>query len=387
MRVPVGASSDVQQAFREAWSAIDRLAAPGNMDLHGNCVVNAGRAVSPFDYTTLADVRDLIAAIQFPESASVDGATWVYYGTHAQRLLKAPVNIVEGALFYETDRCALYQRQVITGVPKWRHVLSLPVRTSDGLYADLTVDDTNFKMVSTVTGYTWVWGGAAWNLAEGTIVDTWANRPLASAVAVGVRFVATDRGSQVWMKTGSAWVLQKGAGGPMTGTLVPDTKPTGLTTNDVGFAFFSTDYARQYLWTGSAWSESEFNDARYVIGLFTETTGAKPGWFYCNGSTVTRSFVDGTVGNYTVPDLVSAGLFLRTAATFGGTGGADTHTHAVNPDPVVSSGPSGTVEVATGAGATVATSDHTHTTDVPSTTSGSGSSLPAYMEFAPYIRL
>ena len=61
------------------------------------------------------------------------------------------------------------------------------------------------------------------------------------------------------------------------------------------------------------------------------------------------------------------------------TGGAKTHNHSVDVGSTVSSGPSATVVVASGTGATVATNTHTHTTDPAAVTSTTVSNVMPYI--------
>jgi hypothetical protein len=56
MKIPSGASHEVQQAFREVWQAIERTGGK-NIDLKGTRIINAGRAEGDFDYVTKADLQ------------------------------------------------------------------------------------------------------------------------------------------------------------------------------------------------------------------------------------------------------------------------------------------------------------------------------------------
>lgn len=88
---------------------------------------------------------------------------------------------------------------------------------------------------------------------------------------------------------------------------------------------------------------------------------------------------DGTSGT---PDLRDK-FILGCAAGVdpGGTGGASSHTHTVDPASVTSGAPSATTNVNAGATA-VASSTHTHSVDVASTTSSSADNLPPYYKLA-----
>lgn len=72
--------------------------------------------------------------------------------------------------------------------------------------------------------------------------------------------------------------------------------------------------------------------------------------------------------------------FARGAATYGGTGGASTHVHSVDPPSTTSSIPS-IQNYSEGTGASVLSSEnHTHTTDIVAFNSAAGSSLPPYLD-------
>jgi len=61
------------------------------------------------------------------------------------------------------------------------------------------------------------------------------------------------------------------------------------------------------------------------------------------------------------------------------TGGAKIHKHSVDVASTVSEGPSATIEVASGTGATVATSTHTHNVDPAAVDSAIVSNIPPYI--------
>lgn len=74
MRVPVSASADVQQSFREVWAELDKLGAQGNanIDLHGRRIINAGDAVQQTDYVTK---RQLTQAVSTSLRTAIDTGT------------------------------------------------------------------------------------------------------------------------------------------------------------------------------------------------------------------------------------------------------------------------------------------------------------------------
>jgi len=236
--------------------------------------------------------------------------------------------------------------------------------------------------------------------AEGPLIDgpirvgAFAQRGAATAHKSEL-FVASDRTYVTWVSTGAVWQYLAGM---QRGLIAAIT--TGLTTNDAGYLYYATDFARAYRWTGSAWEDAPGAPARGQIVYFPVTLHADfapgTGWQLCDGTAgVTRSTPTGGTTTVTVPDLTTDSRFLRSVAgATGGTGGsATTHTHAVNPPNTTSGTPSNTTTVQAGAGATVASDGHTHDTDIASFTSGapSGSggddALPPYYNARPYMRL
>lgn len=118
------------------------------------------------------------------------------------------------------------------------------------------------------------------------------------------------------------------------------------------------------------------------------------GWQLCDGTAgVTKSESTGGTSTFTVPNLTTSNLFLRSVAgaTGGGGGSATTHTHSVNPPNTTSGNNSASQEVQSGAGVTVAAHTHTHDVDIASFTSGAPTTaddaLPPYINLRPYMRL
>jgi hypothetical protein len=215
-------------------------------------------------------------------------------------------------------------------------------------------------------------------------VGAFAQRGAAGAY-LGTFFAASDRNYVLWASTGAAWVYVAGV---QYGTLSPDQKPT-LTTNDANYRFRSTDFNREYRWNGSSWNDAPGQEPRFKASLFARNGGPEnaAGWALCDGSTVTRSTTSGGTTSVTVPDLVTSNLFMRPASTTGTVAGNPTHHHAVDPPNTTSSGPSGTSEVQSGTGATVASAGHTHDTNIGSFNSGDTTTVPPSYDFVPYMRL
>jgi hypothetical protein len=260
-------------------------------------------------------------------------------------------------------------------------------------------------------------------------VGLFAARGSASAHS-GEWFLASDRNYVGWLSDGSNW---RYAFGVQSGTLSPDQKPT-LTTSDTGYRFRSTDFAREYRWTGSAWEDAPGQPARGQIVHFPITIHADfapgTGWQLCDGTGgVTRSTPTGGTTTFSAPSLNNTFLRGVTGVT-GGTGGNATahvhsidppnttsgnnsagHTHSVDPPNTTSGNNSASQAVQSGAGITVAAHTHTHDTNIGSFTSGAESNththdvdiaafssagpsgtagddaLPPYYNARPYIRL
>ena len=204
----------------------------------------------------------------------------------------------------------------------------------------------------------------------------------------GQLFAATDRNYVAWVSDGATWFYLLGT---QRGTIVVDQKPT-LTTADAGYLFHATDFDRVYRWSGSAWADAPGQPRRGMLAHFEDAPGT--GWAACDGSTVTASTGTGGTASKGLPSLNGDNRFLRGATSAGGTGGsATTHTHQVDPPSTNTGGPSGTTDVQSGAGATVASSGHGHSTDIatfasagPSGTAGDDA-LPPYYNAPIYYRL
>jgi hypothetical protein len=386
MRVPFDAAPAVQESFREVWQRLNQIDGPLSLDLKGRRHFNAGRAVDPFDYTTLDDVQKMVRQAVPAKADVIDLTKKTLYGTHTARLAKAVGVVPDGTFFFETDRAALYQASTITGTQAWWLIMCRPLRTSDGKPGDLAVTDAGFTWFDSVEGMTWRWSGNAWNYYIGSIVGAFSTRPDIALADRGVLFIASDHGYQVWRKGATAWVLLEGSGGPTVGALGSITG--SLTANDAGYRYFASDYNREYRWTGSVWEDAPQAPARYQISYFAVAPDPAAGWAVCDGSGATRSTSTGGTAAYTTPNLITGTPVIRGAAAAGGTGGAATHTHAVDPGNTTSTGPNATVDVSvTTTTAAVASSNHTHDTDVASFNSGSASSFPTFYEAIPYIRL
>jgi hypothetical protein len=443
MRVPITASPDVQQAFRDVWTVLDPLASTRSIDLSGRRVMNASAAVNPADYVTLGQMRQNLDGIARSLVKTVQTNAPIVYGTHAERLVKSPLQ-AQGTLFFETDRLALYGVQLNSattpGTAVWRLVAVYPYpNLLANRWGDLTADDNGFQyFAGTDKGWQLYWTGGTWHIGVGVIRDTFANRPAAygvyaggASVDSGVIYVATDRGGQAWTLDygANAWVLLKGIGNPYDVALASF---PSLGANDAGFRANATDFDRVYVWSGSAWTDAPGQPTRGTIAYFTSQWGGATGWSLCDGSTVNVSKSDGSTTPVTLPNLTGSNRFIRSVSgATGGTGGSATththqidppnttstansagHTHQIDPPNTTSSGPSATAPFSTG-GTTAPAADnsHTHDVDIGAFTSGGESAshthdinisafasagpsgtggddaLPPYLSLQPWFRL
>jgi hypothetical protein len=213
------------------------------------------------------------------------------------------------------------------------------------------------------------------------------------------------------------WLLLEGYGTPMTGTINPDEKPDDLddgtdivlNTDDTGFRFHSTDFEREFRWSGLIWEDAPGEPARQQI-VFYQATPDRAGWAPCNGATTSLSTSGGDVVAFTPPDLMSPQYFLRSNSSAGGTGGSYTHTHgdgslgadsggaaSTGDASPGTGGPSATTNV-TPDGTAVASSGHTHSVNAHSHstpnhthgvsgTTGAADTQPQFYDAMPWIRL
>jgi hypothetical protein len=331
-------------------------------------------------------------------NASTQPRQWIPLGalgtvlqvTHAQRLATYPAaGSPAGTILWETDRAALYATRLVAGIPVWVLLMTRPLRDVLGNRpADLGANDVGYLYFASDEGVLYRWSGGAWNYYMGSLVDIAANLPAAALADRGFIFIASDYGYQIWRKGLVTWEVMPGWGGPMSGTISPDQKPGGLAATDAGFRFFSTDFKRMYKWTGASWlDQQDRSDPRFRIEFFD---GLAPGagWALCDGSVVTSSLSSGGTSTYTTPDLLTANRFLRSNNAAGGTGGAATHLHSVDPPLTLTDGPSTLVQVdETVPTVWVGLYDHTHSVDIAAFNSATADSRPPYYNALPYIRL
>ena len=277
-------------------------------------------------------------------------------GTHAQRL-SHPVPSVQNTAYFEIDRDALYV--VRSGV--WQ--LEGNWLGDGGLFAnipaDLGLNDNGFRYWALdQNGVIFQWTGNLFRPAVGYQLGTLALRPLFSAVYPGLIFVATDMGDQAWLADYAlgTWFLLEGWGGPAQGTISPDTKPTALlTANDVGFRFYSTDFDREYRWTGAAWADAPNQPQRGLIAYFEASLPPGTGWAQCIGIAGNRSNSAGGTTPYVSPTIANQTFIRAVTGGTGATGGSLT----------TSSESADTSQLIAAGATSVPASPHTHTYQPP----------------------
>lgn len=219
------------------------------------------------------------------------------------------------------------------------------------------------------------------------IADTHALRP--APVNANQLFWETDRQHLFYTAaSGSGFVWTVMPLGEMRGTLSPDQKPSDLGTADEGFRFFSTDFFRSYRWTGAAWLDTGDELSRRSIVWFDAAPEPTTGWQLCDGTATTRSTSVGGTAAFTVPDLTTGNRFLRSVSgATGGTSGAATHVHTVDPPNTTTGDNNAASNIQSGGGANVAADTHVHDVDIAQFNSGASSSLPPAYNANPFIRL
>jgi hypothetical protein len=248
---------------------------------------------------------------------------WAYVGTHAQRLSIGPYNVKAGALFYETDRTALYMAITSGSARIWKVIAGHMIGTlsPDTKPTDLGINDKGFIFEEETTfHHKYKWTGSAW---------TWADRGDPS-----------KRVSLFLSDPGAGWKLMDGTGNPVsyatpTGGISTISLPDS---NDDVFPKFGS-------YTGSVDAAvpgtlgGVLGDAGSGSGVSVTTLSASTG--APSGSTSVQSG-----GGATVPSMA--------------------HSHGVS-----------------GTGSGTVTTDHTHDTSGLTVSA----SLPASLALAPYFRI
>lgn len=175
----------------------------------------------------------------------------------------------------------------------------------------------------------------------------------ASSVPEGSIFVETDRTNVAYVAATvasiRAWRYKSGV---HRCTLAA--KPTGLTTYDSGFLMETTDRNHLHRWTGTAWVWGPGEAGSAYIQAYAVAPGT--GWRAVDGATnILYEKDDCTTATLDLPDMTTD-AFVR-----GSTAYTALLDPAVAPTLSASTGAaSATTVVQSGAGATVASSTHTH---------------------------
>ncbi len=207
MKIPMSASLDIQLSFKEAWAAIDALRLR-DIDLAGRRILNAGRAIEPYDLVRKADIDNLYGFDVFYAKLKSKGLN--DFPGQLRELQLSKVAIVTSATAPKaTDVGKLFYEQ-----------------------------DTGILRFSTGSGYI--------TISYQSISGIYAARPSASGVADGVTFYATDQNS--------TYVVNAGAWKYLSGCMIGNAagRPT-LAAGDVGFRYLDTDIGREIFWDGSDW--------------------------------------------------------------------------------------------------------------------------------------
>lgn len=146
-----------------------------------------------------------------------------------------------------------------------------------------------------------------------------------------------------------------------------------LKRSDVGLLVWVSDFAHTLEWNGTGWQFAPGDGPGGYIQAFAVDPDPADGWRLCDGSATTYLKKDGTTGSYTTLDLVSAAnkaAYPKLGGTVSGPNAAVAPTHtdpSVNSastgasvNPATTGAPSATATVQSGAGATVASSSHSH---------------------------
>lgn len=130
---------------------------------------NAAPVASPaaqVPSTAPLTAQDVLSIVQstFPilgSSTGSSGAGLVGIGTHAQRVASYPASSYSaGAMFFETDRGALYTVIAASGGNQWQLMVMAPFAGTDP--PALTQYDSGFTYVQEQFNRLYVWGGTSW---------------------------------------------------------------------------------------------------------------------------------------------------------------------------------------------------------------------------------
>lgn len=278
-------------------------------DLHAgtNRLTNLADGTADQDAVTLAQLTAATDPKRFQQALSASGdfslvvtgligTSDVTVGPHATRVATTPNG--PSSIFFENDRFAFYWNS--GGAWKLGGNFLMDGDLLASRPSDLGVADDGFYFQSIDQNYIiYRWTGNLWRYHSGVLVDTFANRPLWSATDVGMVFVASDYGYQMWISdyVSAGWLLLGGGKPYATNTAGIATVGALLGTGDVGFRVNWTTFDREITWSGTAWGDSPGQPARKQVNFFYEAPGT--GWFLADNAAHTISKSDGTTESYT----------------------------------------------------------------------------------------
>jgi hypothetical protein len=164
---------DIQDAFRDVERKLKPLNV-GNIDLTGRRIINAGKAVGPFDYVTKLDLdsattplSEMIQQIQDGTSQQIEGAITaqgpVRIGVFASRGSAGLDN--QGHIFIASDH--QYIGWISSGTA-WIYLFGTNQKTQSGLSTLtglLTVNDRRYRVEVTDYVHVLIWNGSGWGFA------------------------------------------------------------------------------------------------------------------------------------------------------------------------------------------------------------------------------
>lgn len=129
-------------------------------------------------------------------------------------------------------------------------------------------------------------------IATVPLEGTTENRPAAAPLPDGTIYHDTDRTSFYFAADG-VWYYMCGF---MVGTIAPDDeRPADFGESDAGFVFWTDDFTRKYVWTGTAWMIERIEP---LFGLAADRPleeGLPNGTvYYATDTTAFSMIVDGT---------------------------------------------------------------------------------------------
>jgi hypothetical protein len=268
--------------------------------------------------------------IQPLPARTIDDLIEFFQGTETERLDTDAGSLVEGSVWYETDREVYF----IVRSDGWHYLAGVMQAAFASRPSGLGTLDDGFQFWATDYKHLWQFDGANWHVLGGVLRDALANIP------------------------------------------------ADLTADDTNFKFEATDYDRKWWWDGSAW-DYQPGYKHFGIDWLMEAPGT--GWIIADGtgSPATRTTAAGGTTTFTVPDLIDAfpyGIAAYTGAQeaavapviTGATAADGEHSHEEGTLAAVSNG------AHTHGGGTLAAANagsHTHSvsgsTGAPSSTAGS----------------